>query len=459
MAKKTARDAQAITEDLWWTAVITRDLKADGNFFYAITTTGIYCRPSCPSRAPKRENISFYASAADAEAAGFRPCRRCRPNKPSQAAPHATLVAHLCRFIESAEEFPDLKTLADQVGLSSSYVQRFFKAATGLTPKAYAVAHRARLYQAAVDSGLPAGATCGESGKASDLACAPSCHMRESVADETDIMQSLRRKMEKSAHYCTLNNGRKIYYRRICGDEMKPSLVFLHEGLGCTAMWKDFPAELCRRTGCPGLVYDRSGYGKSSPLDSNRTVHYLHQYALLELPEILNKLFAGRPIVLIGHSDGGSISLIFGAEKPAHLKAIITEAAHVFVEPETLQGIEAAVGAYKKGHFRGLAKYHGEQAASLFKAWADTWLSAWFKSWNIEYLLPSIACPLLVLQGDRDQYGTSRQVEAIVTKSGGPAESVLVENCGHAPHQEQSEKVLQTMADFITHILHREGCP
>lgn len=246
-----------------------------------------------------------------------------------------------------------------------------------------------------------------------------------------------------------LQNGQEIYYRFIAGDGENPCLVFLHEGLGCTAMWKDFPDKLCSLTGCPGLVYDRSGYGRSSPLRRTRTVHYLHDYALNELPEVLEKVIPGRTYILIGHSDGGSISLIFGAEKPALLMAIITEAAHVFVEPETLRGIAAAEKSYENGQFRGLAKYHGEKSDAVFRAWADTWRSEWFKYWNIEYVLPSIACPLLVLQGRQDQYGTDRRVAIIVAKSSGQASSIFIENCGHAPHQEQPGKVLQIFAEYI----------
>lgn len=246
-----------------------------------------------------------------------------------------------------------------------------------------------------------------------------------------------------------LRSGQEIYYRLIEGNEKSPCLVFLHEGLGCTAMWKDFPDRLCSMTDCPGLVYDRLGYGKSSPLRRIRTVHYLHDYALGELPEVLEELIPGRAFVLIGHSDGGSIGLIFGAEKPSLLRAIITEAAHVFVEPETLRGIEAAAEAYEKGHFSGLFKYHGDKTDALFRAWADTWRSHWFQYWNIEYVLPSIACPLLVLQGSQDQYGTERQVEAIVAHSSGRATPVFVDNCGHAPHQEQQGLVVQILAEYI----------
>lgn len=252
--------------------------------------------------------------------------------------------------------------------------------------------------------------------------------------------------------FMQLHGGGQIHYRFIAGSEHNPYLIFLHEGLGCAATWKTFPDQLCGRTNCPGLVYDRQGYGKSSPLNRDRTIHYLHEYALNELPEVIAATLPGKPFILVGHSDGGSISLIFAAEKPPHLWAVITEAAHIFVEPETVQGIRVANAVYSKGNLHGLLKYHGEKADDLFRAWADTWLSPWFKFWNIEYALPSIACPLLVVHGSQDNYGTTRQVDSIVALTSGKTRPAFVENCGHAPHQEQEKKVLQIMADFIDNL-------
>ena len=245
----------------------------------------------------------------------------------------------------------------------------------------------------------------------------------------------------------------QIYAEMIAGNGDFPVLVFLHEGLGCRAMWKDFPQQLCARTGCPGLVYDRRGYGRSSSLTAAHTIHYLHIPALLELPFVLEQCIPGLPFILIGHSDGGSISLIFGAERPALLRGIITEAAHVFVEPETIEGICRADQAFRRGEMRGLFAYHGEKTEKTFRAWADTWLSPWFQAWNIEYLLPSLTCPMLVVQGRGDQYGSERQVEAILSKSSGTARAVLLDNCGHAPHQEQAETVLAVMSEFIGGII------
>jgi pimeloyl-ACP methyl ester carboxylesterase len=247
----------------------------------------------------------------------------------------------------------------------------------------------------------------------------------------------------------TLGANKTIHYELINGKSSNPHLIFLHEGLGCTAMWKDFPEQLCRKTECAGLVYDRLGYGLSSPMDSARTIHYLHDYALNELPLVIESVIPQKAYILVGHSDGGSISLIFGAEKPSLLKAIITEAAHVFVEPETIAGIRAADESFARGKYGGLYKYHGEKTDRTFKAWSETWLSAGFRHWNIEYLLPSIECSVLAIQGSEDQYGTESQVNAIVANVAGSAASCFVPHCGHSPHSEQPDRLVQIMSEFI----------
>ena len=240
----------------------------------------------------------------------------------------------------------------------------------------------------------------------------------------------------------------QISYELVDGEQKKPHLVFLHEGLVCVEMWKDFPLLLCRETGCPGVVYDRLGYGRSSPLTGPRTIRYMHDYALGELPEVISQIIPGRDYFLIGHSDGGSIALIHASERPAHLRGIITEAAHVFVEKETRDGIRVAVDAYRAGKLSGLSRYHGEKTEGIFTAWSETWLSDWFADWNIEYVLPSIECPVLVFQGIEDQYGTAAQVESIASKAV-RAQKAMVEACGHAPHQERTDVVLLLMREFL----------
>lgn len=249
-----------------------------------------------------------------------------------------------------------------------------------------------------------------------------------------------------------IDKNSSLNYRLIPGDMDKPHLVFLHEGLGCEAMWKGFPELLCKTTGCPGLIYDRLGHGKSSPLNRKRTVHFMHEYALVELPKLLEELIPDTPFILIGHSDGGSIALIYAAERPPFLKGIVAEAAHVFVEQATIEGIRNADEAWKKGKLKGLAKYHGRKTPDTFEAWARTWLSNWFQHWNIEYLLPSIEVPLLVIQGTEDQYGSIDQANSIVSKSSAPARLEILDNCAHAPHLEASSTTLKLMSNFINQI-------
>jgi pimeloyl-ACP methyl ester carboxylesterase len=239
------------------------------------------------------------------------------------------------------------------------------------------------------------------------------------------------------------------YSEMISADASGPCLVFLHEGLGCITMWRDFPRQLCGAAGCPGLVYDRLGHGRSPAAPGPRTVHYLHGHALDELPRVLERAIPGRPYVLVGHSDGGSIALLHAAERPPLLRGVVTMAAHVLVEGKTLAGIEEAWRLSLRGGFAGLARHHGEGADTLFRAWAKTWLSPWFASWNIEYALPSITCPLLVIQGENDEYGSEEQVARIVTGSGGPARAALLPGCGHVPHRQRAAEVVALIVDFL----------
>jgi len=245
-----------------------------------------------------------------------------------------------------------------------------------------------------------------------------------------------------------LSQDKQICYEMIEGEGDKPYLVFLHEGLGCIKMWGAFPFLLCKETGCPGIIYDRLGYGQSSPLMIPWTIHYMHEYALIELPEVLAQLIPHRDYFLIGHSDGGSIALIFAAGKPVCLRGVITEAAHVFVENETLNAVRSATKAFLTGKMDNLYKYHGLKTKIIFSAWSETWLSEWFKHWNIEYLLPSISCPVLVLQGAEDQYATSAQVESISSKTLN-AQKEIIADCAHRPHQEEAQTILQLMKNYL----------
>jgi pimeloyl-ACP methyl ester carboxylesterase len=236
-------------------------------------------------------------------------------------------------------------------------------------------------------------------------------------------------------------------------------LVFLHEGLGSITLWRDFPARLCRRLGRTGIVYDRWGYGRSEPLDRPRQPSYLHDEARLFLPAVLQAL-GHRRAILVGHSDGGTIALLFAAAFPEAAVAIVTEAAHVLVEEITLAGIRKAVDTYATTDLPArLARHHGDRTDAVFRAWHETWLSPAFRGWNIERELPGIACPTLVLQGEDDEYGTPAQVEAIIRGVTGLVESVLIPGCAHVPHHQAPDVVLDLIEGFVRRHVPEESHP
>jgi pimeloyl-ACP methyl ester carboxylesterase len=246
---------------------------------------------------------------------------------------------------------------------------------------------------------------------------------------------------------------RKLSHPDSEGEGSQPTLVFLHEGLGSIEMWHDFPTLLAETTACDCLIYDRWGHGRSDPLDVKRTLGYVHAEALDALPEVLAHSQVDDAI-LIGHSDGGSIALIFAAEYPEIARGIITEAAHVFVEETTLQGIREAVAIYHNTDLKQkLARYHGDNTEKIFRAWSETWLQPEFRSWDIQDCLAKITCPLLVIQGEDDQYGTAAQVEAITNQVTGKSKPLLIPNCGHIPHQEARDRAVQEMTEFILELL------
>ena len=226
-------------------------------------------------------------------------------------------------------------------------------------------------------------------------------------------------------------------------------LVLLHEGLGCIEFWQDRPAALAAATGRQTIIYDRRGYGRSSPCPTPRDIGYLHHEAHIHLPAFLDALGIEKA-VLIGHSDGGSIALLCGARFPGRCSAIVTEAAHIFVDETTLAGIRKAVTAYENGNLRqALNPYHGEQTDAVFRAWADTWLAPWFGRWSIETEMRQVTCPVLAIQGAADPYGERAQVEGIVNAVSGPANCLILPGCGHTPHNEVPQAWMAAVTGFI----------
>jgi pimeloyl-ACP methyl ester carboxylesterase len=233
-----------------------------------------------------------------------------------------------------------------------------------------------------------------------------------------------------------------------------PTLVFLHEGLGCVAMWRDFPARLAAATGCGAMIYSRLGYGRSDPCDLPRPVRFMHAEGLIVLPQVLDIAKIER-CILIGHSDGGSIGIIYaGGTSATPLLGLVTEAAHVFCEEISVHAIEKAREAFLNTDLRSrLAKYHGTNVDCAFWGWNGAWLHPEFIRWNIEAYLPGIRVPTLALQGANDHYGTPAQLASIAHKAGAGAEVVLLSDCAHSPHYEQPEATLQKMKTFVLDIL------
>jgi pimeloyl-ACP methyl ester carboxylesterase len=222
-----------------------------------------------------------------------------------------------------------------------------------------------------------------------------------------------------------------------------PVIVFLHEALGSIPQWKDFPQLLCDDLQLNGIVYERQGYGKSSELTAERDASYLHKYAQEELPPFLAERYPeDQQFILVGHSDGGTIALLYAATYPEKVKSVITMAAHVINEPETIAGIAPAVDAFEKGKLDKLFNYHGDKTKVLFYAWAKTWLADDFLNWNICEDISSIQTPSLILQGAQDQYGTSKQLELIKSNVKGNCDTILINECGHHPHLEQKNHTI-----------------
>jgi pimeloyl-ACP methyl ester carboxylesterase len=243
--------------------------------------------------------------------------------------------------------------------------------------------------------------------------------------------------------------GRSLNYEWIEGEQGRPPLVFLHEGLGSIRQWRDFPAKVCAATGCRGLVYDRYGYGQSDVLaEPRRTVRFMHDEALHSLPAVLGELGLQNP-VLVGHSDGASIALIHaGAGNP--VRGVVAMAPHVFIEPVCLESIAQAKQTFESTDIpERLGRYHRD-ARKTFYGWADVWLDPAFEKWDIrDDYLPGIRCPVLAIQGHDDEYGTMAQLDETARLVKGTCELLQLGNCGHSPFRDQPEIVADRVAAFV----------
>lgn len=246
-------------------------------------------------------------------------------------------------------------------------------------------------------------------------------------------------------------DGRRIECRFIGGSGTSaPVLVFLHEGLGSVAMWRDFPDRLCAALGLPGLVYSRPGYGGSDPLAGARSPRFMHDEALETLPALLRELDIRQPI-LFGHSDGASIALIHAGTFAEQARAVVALAPHLFVEPICVASIAAITRDYGTSDLRGrLARYH-DDVDGAFHGWSDIWLADAFTAWNIESEVAASRCPILAIQGEDDQYGTMRQIERIAELRPG-ARLLKLPGCRHSPQFDRPEQVIAATCRFLREL-------
>ena len=223
-------------------------------------------------------------------------------------------------------------------------------------------------------------------------------------------------------------------------------------------MWRDFPERLAQAVGCSALVFSRLGYGGSDPCPLPRPLDFMHDEGLAVLPALIEAAGIGDHMV-IGHSDGGSIGIVYAGGTPAPgLRALITEAAHVFCEEISVTSIERAKNAYVNGDLRPrLEKYHGANVDCAFWGWNGAWLHPEFIHWNLESFLSSIRVPVLAIQGENDPYGTVAQLDAIARQAGAGAQRELLPLCGHCPHQDRPAATFARMKAFIVKTL--EGRP
>lgn len=245
-----------------------------------------------------------------------------------------------------------------------------------------------------------------------------------------------------------------LFYREVLPVKQSiskaPVMIFLHEGLGSVDQWKDFPEQLVAATGFPAIVYDRQGYGKSSPLSEKRGIDYIHkeEKLLQKFIEVLEL----KSYFLVGHSEGGSLGLIHASRHPKGLLKVVTLAANSFNEPKITPSIQEVMKVYEEQGSKlknGLLKYHGDKTDEIFYAWSKTWTAPFFRKWNILEELAKIEVPVQSFHGKNDQYTSLDQIENIRKIVTAPTEINILDNCSHHPHFDHQKEVVKKIADFL----------
>lgn len=251
------------------------------------------------------------------------------------------------------------------------------------------------------------------------------------------------------SHFLELPHASLEYARS--GTPLNDTLtyVFLHEGLGCVELWKGFPERLAETLGREAILYSRQGYGRSSRLSLPRAPDYLENQGCLELRQVLDALEL-EDIVLVGHSDGATIALAYAAQfSDPRIRGVVAMAPHIFAEDRCIEAIRATIRHFEQGDLRQrLERYHGDNVNGAFHGWSDTWLSPAFSDWDITPLLSGIEVPLLLIQGEDDEYASSKHVELVRQHARASCQTVWLPRCGHTPHLQCPQDTLRAIQAF-----------
>jgi pimeloyl-ACP methyl ester carboxylesterase len=246
----------------------------------------------------------------------------------------------------------------------------------------------------------------------------------------------------------------RLEYRMIGPrPDAAPVIVMLHEGLGCVGLWGEFPDRLAAATGAGVFAYSRAGYGRSSPVNLPRPLTFMHDEARDVLPRLLASIGFRRGL-LLGHSDGASIAAIYNGSVQDHrVRGLVLIAPHFLTEEMGIAEIARARAAFAATNLRAkLARWH-DDVDTAFKGWSDAWLDPDFRNWNITDVLAYIRVPILIVQGERDQYGTARQIQVAQQECTCPVDVALLPGIGHAPHREAPAATLRAVSDFANRLL------
>jgi pimeloyl-ACP methyl ester carboxylesterase len=250
----------------------------------------------------------------------------------------------------------------------------------------------------------------------------------------------------------TTIDGVRLETRTIPGAADKPWLVFLHEGLGCVSLWRDFPEKLARRLDMPARLYSRRGYGRSDPLDGPHQPDFMHREALEVLPALLAAHGVPKSL-LIGHSDGASIALIHAAHHPQSVAGAVLMAPHVFVEPVSQTSIARITETYERTDLRARLARHHAHVDDAFLGWSRIWLDPRFRTWSLASECRHLTPLTLLVQGEDDEYGTLAQLDAIEQAAPTKPQRLVLPRCGHSPHRDREADVIEAIAAFTASLL------